>query len=393
MPSSSLPNDSSGIVLLSRRQAIATITCAWIPCLFLLLVGSFLFVTPITILQNFFSCFIEEENDNNDDEDNKNHNNYHHHTINALDILLSRLAGGVLIAQFISCISLLYPMAIGTIMRQQHHFQDMPTTSSSSNHTILVTTKTNLDKFRSAIASLSILGLLMVLIGLVDDRTNRDDEHCVALQSSYIIGSGAFILVLECASMMISFWPYHHHEEEHQQQQPSRRTNNAAATTTNNQQQQQQQQLTIPLLSSASTEEHTEDAEPASENGVRDALVDNNTNNFEQQQGMEADDNSNAVDMIHTISEEDQPSAETTSRIRGTLRLLKLATSQVFYLYIGCAVLLIRLPFSLSIPHFVSTTLGAVSRGDFDGAKVEILLLFILGVSFSLCWGACLSFL
>jgi len=70
---------------------------------------------------------------------------------------------------------------------------------------------------------------------------------------------------------------------------------------------------------------------------------------------------------------------EPTSRIRGTTRLLKLAAPQVFYLYIGCAVLLIRLPFSLSIPHFVSTILGAVSRGDFSAARREILLLFILG--------------
>jgi ABC-type multidrug transport system fused ATPase/permease subunit len=56
-----------------------------------------------------------------------------------------------------------------------------------------------------------------------------------------------------------------------------------------------------------------------------------------------------------------------------------LAKPQVFYLYLGCAVLLVRLPFSLSIPHFVSTTLGALARGDFTGARMEILLLFILG--------------
>lgn len=72
---------------------------------------------------------------------------------------------------------------------------------------------------------------------------------------------------------------------------------------------------------------------------------------------------------------------EPTSRIRGTKRLLSLAAPQVFYLYVGCAVLLLRLPFSLCIPHFVSTTLGAVSRGDFTDARTDILRLFILGVS------------
>eukprot|EP00547_Thalassionema_nitzschioides_P018253 CAMPEP_0194248656 /NCGR_PEP_ID=MMETSP0158-20130606/18811_1 /TAXON_ID=33649 /ORGANISM="Thalassionema nitzschioides, Strain L26-B" /LENGTH=672 /DNA_ID=CAMNT_0038985003 /DNA_START=465 /DNA_END=2480 /DNA_ORIENTATION=- len=67
------------------------------------------------------------------------------------------------------------------------------------------------------------------------------------------------------------------------------------------------------------------------------------------------------------------------SRIKGTRRLIKLAAPQMLYLYVGCIVLLIRLPFSLSIPHFVSTTLGALARGDYQQAHTEILLLFLLG--------------
>jgi ABC-type multidrug transport system fused ATPase/permease subunit len=76
---------------------------------------------------------------------------------------------------------------------------------------------------------------------------------------------------------------------------------------------------------------------------------------------------------------EAETAAGITSRIRGTRRLIKLAAPQVFYLYLGCAVLLVRLPFSLSIPHFVSTTLGALARGNYENARMEILLLFILG--------------
>jgi hypothetical protein len=79
------------------------------------------------------------------------------------------------------------------------------------------------------------------------------------------------------------------------------------------------------------------------------------------------------------VEEHQAVDSEATSRIRGTRRLLKLAKPEVFYLYVGCASLLVRLPFSLSIPHFVSTTLGCIARGDFDGARREILLLFILG--------------
>ena len=45
----------------------------------------------------------------------------------------------------------------------------------------------------------------------------------------------------------------------------------------------------------------------------------------------------------------------------------------------GCIVLLIRLPFSLAIPHFVSTTLAAVASSQFASAHQEIQLLFIAG--------------
>ena len=73
------------------------------------------------------------------------------------------------------------------------------------------------------------------------------------------------------------------------------------------------------------------------------------------------------------------PPNTSTSRLRGTSRLLKLAGSESQYLWAGIAVLLVRLPFSLSIPHFVSTTIASLINSDFDGAKQEILLLFVLG--------------
>lgn len=49
------------------------------------------------------------------------------------------------------------------------------------------------------------------------------------------------------------------------------------------------------------------------------------------------------------------------------------------YLYLGCALLLLRLPFSLAIPHFVSTTLTALSQGHYADAHREILALAICG--------------
>lgn len=76
---------------------------------------------------------------------------------------------------------------------------------------------------------------------------------------------------------------------------------------------------------------------------------------------------------VHTDDE------ATSSRLRGTTRLLKLAGRESMYLWIGIVVLLIRLPFSLSIPNFVSATIGDLIDADYDGAKRNILLLFLLG--------------
>jgi ABC-type multidrug transport system fused ATPase/permease subunit len=70
------------------------------------------------------------------------------------------------------------------------------------------------------------------------------------------------------------------------------------------------------------------------------------------------------------------------TRIQGTRRLLQVATqhSQIGYLHAGIIVLLIRLPFSLAMPHFVSTTLSALAQGDYSRAvHREILLLFAVG--------------
>jgi ABC-type multidrug transport system fused ATPase/permease subunit len=88
------------------------------------------------------------------------------------------------------------------------------------------------------------------------------------------------------------------------------------------------------------------------------------------------EDLTDAADRTDEVEEGIHPDE---SRITGTKRLLKLAGPHTFYLYVGCIVLLIRLPFSLSIPHFVSETLGALARTDYGEAKTSIFLLFALG--------------
>jgi ABC-type bacteriocin/lantibiotic exporter with double-glycine peptidase domain len=73
------------------------------------------------------------------------------------------------------------------------------------------------------------------------------------------------------------------------------------------------------------------------------------------------------------------PNQDPPLRWTGISRVIQLVGRQSFYLYVGCLVLVIRLPFSLSIPHFVSATLGALGRADFATARFNIILLLIMG--------------
>jgi len=67
----------------------------------------------------------------------------------------------------------------------------------------------------------------------------------------------------------------------------------------------------------------------------------------------------------------------------GIPRLLSLAIPHRRYLYLGCTVLLLRLPFSLSIPHFVAATISSLADSatgpDFTTAKTNIIYLAVCG--------------
>ena len=63
----------------------------------------------------------------------------------------------------------------------------------------------------------------------------------------------------------------------------------------------------------------------------------------------------------------------------GTLQLLKIARPHRHWLYYACGVLLIRLPLSLSVPHWVAETIGCLINKDFAGAQQNILFLCAAG--------------
>jgi ABC-type multidrug transport system fused ATPase/permease subunit len=194
---------------------------------------------------------------------------------------------------------------------------------------------------RVALGSHAMLGLFLFLVGLLNDRLNPTDEDD-RVQYEYLIGSGALFLVISCIGLMASFWPVTTRERPSQGEP--------------------QRSLWCPRRADA-------------REGLLEPLLnelENDTVDPELSADADAEQEQNEV-------ESGWDSVHDSSRIQGTKRLIKLAAPQMGYLYLGCAVLLVRLPFSLAMPHFVSTTLGALSRGEYHQAQMEILLLFILG--------------
>lgn len=96
---------------------------------------------------------------------------------------------------------------------------------------------------------------------------------------------------------------------------------------------------------------------------------------------LSSDHNDNAPNTNEPPENDDQTSVlETnTPRIQGTRRLLNLAGTQLTALYAGCAVLCVRLPCSLAMPHLVSECLTAIAEGDYNVAVRHIIQLAVVG--------------
>ncbi len=297
-----------------------SLSLQWVAALFSFLIsicvvvlGSALFLFPTTIIATLFHCLAQDT------------------VIDTLENTLARLTGGILLSHGLSCTTL-----------------DIPLIRDIWNKDIAMH---NVDKCRASLVSHSLLGLLLVLVGLMDDRVNRDEASCGPWQSLWLLGGGAATLVMAGAGLMVSIWPVAIYESIQRDETLAETERNSWCCGKQHDPVHAQangEQEYVPLL------------EPVGNGHGSYQLLEEN--------GEEPN-----------ASASTDEAEESTSRLTGTRRLLKLATSEVAYLYLGCAVLLVRLPFSLSIPHFVSTTLAALSRSDYNGARLEILLLFILG--------------
>lgn len=284
--------------------------------LILLSLGSFLFLIPQTVVH----ILLDFDNDELALE---------HEVI----FSVTRMAGGVLLAQSFSCLLLLFPMLV-------YEF------GNSNLRPASVTMA------RTSIAVQSVTGLFWVVAGLLDDRVN-ESSGIRRRETFGLLVVGFFILIISCLALMLSFWPVDHYS-----------TNEPSQSTS----------IMEPLLAGQSNQDQEGQQIQEVEEEPAYRLL-------------EEDPEQSLADETNNNDSDGDSSEQQTSRIRGTRRLLKLASPQLLYLWIGCITLLIRLPFSLSIPHFVSTTLGAVSQGQFDRARREVFWLFLLGTI-----DACLDF-
>jgi hypothetical protein len=276
---------------------------------------------------------------------------------------VARMAGGVMSAQALACFLLLYPSftegPLFVIAAQQRY------------------SKMAVWNVRICIAIQSMTGLCWFLVGLLNDERNsiNDDVHSNDHRTTFwLLIVGFVILSLSCISLMLSFWPSLvvtdpewaavSSRGDNEFEQTVLTSSRVASNTHTN------EELTTPLLVTIQSE-----ARNGETRGENQAEVDAELLRHSEQDHEE--------ESVERVPEDGNNSAEDettpTSRIRGTRRLLKLAASQVVYLWIGCITLLIRLPFSLCIPHFVAMTLEALGKQDFERARKEVCWLFALG--------------
>lgn len=294
---------------------------------------------------------------------------------------LASLIGGVLVAQGLACLVLLYP-----ILSEILSSASVPRSTASERNEYSLLALWNV---RTSVTIQLITGLIWIVIALYDDRSNEAsvratrsnlEEYSRVLSEDFLGGVrrrttlgllmiGFVILVIGCLSMMLTFWPVTNLNNSTSNRNSTARLAQEDLVVEN-------QNLTEPLLVTNDDEDENE-PQSEGESGANPSTHGEGNDDGNEDPGVQS--TSDLESNREEDNEEENHADEPTSRIRGTKRLLAIAAPQVVYLYIGCITLLIRLPFSLSIPHFVSTTLGALADKEFDRARREIIWLFILG--------------
>jgi len=266
-----------------------------------------------------------------------------------------RLAGACFIAIALSSVGLLVPL-LPCCQYVKNTTKKEDTSSGVGNQN----TQQQLSNYfflRTLLFMHGNVSLCLIAVGLANLESSEDNNvytdklKCSSLKDNTILWMGVSMFALTSFGLMASFWP---------------NTTTASSSREDKSSNTSQVVDEIPNIRKMwcrRRRKQTNHALLELEN-IEEALLSTDEREEEQQQ----ESNSEGQ---HIDSE--------TSRLRGTKRLLKLAGGEAHYLWVGIAVLLFRLPFSLAIPHFVSTTIASLVNEDFVGAKREVLLIFLIG--------------
>lgn len=235
------------------------------------------------------------------------------------------------------------------------------------------------------------MGLSLIVIGLInlDDAEfshfygKTHSAHCSSVKDQVILWMGVGILCLTSFGLMCTFLPARSRNERGNQN--TRGSWCCCRRPTTSVPRHIDTDALEPLL-----HQYEDGMRVNDENSIlSDSLYRSPANNDdENNSGSSSSDSDTETTIPTVVGADDETRSQVqidgnnrkkTSRLRGTSRLLKLAGKESLYLWLGIVVLLIRLPFSLSIPHFVSTTIGSLIDEDYDGAKRNVLLLFLAG--------------
>ena len=315
--------------------------------------GIALLVTPSTTILSTFGTFVLETASNSRE-------------LTSLEIFQARLIGALLVQYGWTCGALVgigktsSSRDGGDIGRRQEH-------GINDSHKVLFRSKAS----RLSLSSEATMGLILVLLGVFhsflsssdyDDDSSDAGGTCANVFALVGIGSGIFLLA--CAGLMISFYPTDMSGANFRREETADSTIIATGETNIL----NQPDNMVPLLS----DDHLE----STDDGILDSLEEGEDIVQTSRNHESENENETTSDDITT---ENEHQSQELNRITGIRRIIKFAGPHTFYLYLGCLVLLIRLPFSLAIPHFVSTTIGALSRSEYDKAKLSIGLLLGLG--------------
>ncbi len=342
----------------------------------LLAIGIIFLALPITARNMLYPCLSRIEDAASNDDSN---------IIVESDTV--RIAGACLLSIVVSSFGLLIPL-----LPCCHYGK-----KGDSNESVL----TDYFFLRTLFFLHGTLGLSLIIIGLVNlddaefshfyDKTHS--AHCSSVKDQTILWAGVGILCMTSFGLMCTFLPTSTSQNNERRNQNNYRSQSNSSWCCRRRRRRNRIPRQIdtdnlePLL-----HQYEDGLRVNDENSIlSDSLYRSPQNNADEENNSTLDEvgpsESSDTETIPTTMEADEEmnnqgsssNQQKTSRLRGTARLLKLAGKESLYLWLGVSVLLIRLPFSLSIPHFVSTTIGSLIDEDYDGAKRNVLLLFLAG--------------